>query len=182
MHHNFSPITYCFIFMIFPNVFLKVNIITFKHFEKVFVWLEVWSTHTYPSFCIALLSSPVSRIIVLPWEKYYIAQSHKCDKTALAILFMLKSEKPVCKGLHIACTTRWPSTLQACDLVSFPHPNILVCPIPPSPTIPQSSWWALVSQLPWDAQLLRGRRDGCFKKCTVFLLLLPFDVQYPHGL
>lgn len=96
-----------------------------------------------------------------------MSQSHKFEETALAILFMLKSKKPPCKGLHIAC--RKPSTLQACNLTSLPHPNILVCPTPPSPTIPQSSWWPLVSQLSWDAQLLRGRRDAL---STVFLLLL----------
>lgn len=91
-------------------------------------------------------------------------------------IFSLKPDKPQCKGHHPACTTGEPSTLQACDLASFPHPIILMCPSTPSLTIPQCSWWTEVSQLHWDVQLPSRRRNT---ESTDILLLLAL-IYSPH--
>lgn len=117
IHNNFLPITYCFIFMIFPNVFLKVNIITFKYFWESVVWLwRVKRTHlpfilhstAFKALFLILLFCPEKNITChkvtnfrkLLWP-FYLCLSQRSHHARVSIL-------PVESHLHSKLVTWLP--------------------------------------------------------------------------
>lgn len=143
--------------LFYIHAFFKCLNIQYHHIlnisRKYLFGFTVWSIHTYPSFWIILLSKRFLKIIVFPEKNIIYPKVTSVRENCFGHFVYLSQRR------HNAGVSILPSILQACDLASFPHPSIFMCPSSLSPTVPQCSWWTEVFQLPCGAQLLRRRRN-----------------------